>query len=147
MKTTTPPSIASTNTTESSSTTGTASSVKASVKKLNMDDSVSEDDNNPRKPIEEIPFVDIRALRAYLVLNKPDKRTYIMTEKPTTIVTMALQDYPAQTLKGLLSYFKAKYRNIGLGGIEEHETKTKQMLIKELLLAIGKIKVCNDQKE
>ena len=31
--------------------------------------------------------------------------------------------------------------------IEDHETKTKSMLIKELLGVIGKIKVYNDQKE
>ena len=112
-----------------------------------MDDSGSDNGKTTRLPVEQIPYTNIRALRAYLVLNHPEKRTKIMTEKPATIVTMALQDYPAQTLKGLLSYFKATYPKIGLGGIEDHETKTKSMLIKELLGVIGKIKVYNDQKE
>ena len=111
-----------------------------------MDDSLSGDDD-PHQPIERIPFFDMSGLRKYMVSIKPHMSTKIMTESPSKIVTMALQDYPAQTLKGLLSYFKAKYSDVGLGGIEEHESKTKAVLVKELLSAIGRIKICNDQKE
>lgn len=111
-----------------------------------MDDSLSDSDD-PHRPIELIPFFDMSSLRNYMVSIKPGKSTQIMSESPSNIVKMALQDYPAQTLKGLLSYFKAKYPDVGLGGIEEHESKTKAVLVKELLSAIGRIKVCNDQKE
>ena len=112
-----------------------------------MDDSASDDDSDCRLRIENIPFFDIGKLRAYLAKIKPDKRTIIMSGSPSGITKIALQDYPAQTLKGLLSYFKAKYDHVRLGGIEEHGTKSKPVLINELLSAIGKIKIYNDQQE
>jgi hypothetical protein len=144
---TTPQSGTSTNTTRSTSTTGTAKSIKQQVEKLNMDLSESEDDHDYHKPIEEIPWFRISDLRGYLKQIKPDKRSQIMTESPSQIVTMTLYDYSAQTLKYLLSYFKARYHDVGLGGIEEHESKNKAMLMKELLSAIGKIKVYMEQSE
>lgn len=144
---TTPRSGTSTNTTMSTSTTGTAKSIKSAVEKLNMNLSESEDDHDYHKPIEEIPWFRISELRGYLKQIKPDQRSQIMTESPTQIVTMALDDYSAQTLKNLLSYFKARYHDVGLGGIEEHGSKTKMMLMKELLSAIGRIKVYMEQSE
>jgi hypothetical protein len=107
----------------------------------------SDNSDNKHRAIEDIPWFTIPDLREYLKRIKPDKHTTIMTTAPKELTTMALQDYPAQTLKNLLSFFKAGYRDVGLGAIEEHEGFVKQKLIKELLKAIAKIKMYIDQSE
>lgn len=143
----TPRSGTSTVTTKSTSTCDTTmKSLKGTVQQLHMNSSDSEDSFEPL-PVENIPWFDMNDLREYLVNLHPDKKSNIMASGPTMLLTYALRDYEAKTLKNLLSYFKAMYRNIKLGGIEDHETKTKPQLIKEILSAIGKIKVYESEKE
>jgi hypothetical protein len=147
----TPQSSSSTNTTRSVSTHGTTSAIRDNVQKLNMSDSESSEDKgtdkSTRLPIEEIPFWNIPALREYYISVKPDKRSRIMAADPSKLATMVLQEYPPRILKGLLSFFKARYYEVGLGGIEEHEDCNKSTIIQELLKAICKIKVYSVQVE
>ena len=112
-----------------------------------MSDSESSEDRDTRLPIEEIPFWNIPALREYYISVKPDKRSRIMAADPSKLTTMVLQEYPPRILKGLLSFFKARYYEVGLGGIEEHEDYNKSTIIQELLKAICKIKVYSVQVE
>lgn len=143
----TPQSSSSTNTTRSVSTHGTTSAIRDNIQKFNMSDSESSEDKDTRLPIEEIPFWNIPALREYYISVKPDKRSTIMAADPSKLATMVLQEYPPRILKGLLSFFKARYYKVGLGGIEEHEDYNKSTIIQELLKAICKIKVYSDQVE
>jgi hypothetical protein len=143
----TPQSSSSTNTTRSVSTLGTTLSIRDDVGKLNMSDSERSEDSDAHLPIEEIPFFDIPALREKYISIKPDKRSKIMAADPSKLATMVLQEYPPRVLKGLLSFFKARYYEVGLGGIEEHDDYNKATMIQELLKAICKIKIHSIQVE
>jgi hypothetical protein len=74
----------------------------------------------------------------------PDRRTKIMSASPSPpVATLVLWDYEPKTLKALLTFFKAKYVFASLGCIDDHENKTKPQLIKELIVAMGKVNLCH----
>ena len=115
-----------------------------------MDESTeysSESSDDKHEPIEKLPWHDPQLMRGYLCKISPEKKTKIMSSSPSEVMTIALQDYDAKTLKSLLSFFKAKYSDVQLGSIEEHGTKNKQQLIKEMISAIGKVKVYYQEKK
>jgi hypothetical protein len=132
--------------TKSTALSGTTASLRTTVARgLNLDS--SDEVSVYYKPIEQIPWLDILELRKHAVEVHPDRRTEIMSASPSLVATLVLRDYEPKTLKGLLTFFKAKYVFASLGCIEDHENKTKPQLIKELIRAMGKVNLCRMEQK